>query len=143
LIAALLLLVYELLFPPIKSTPPTTATTATSSAENLPPSTASAKQIEQEPAPPVAAPIVPEKAHTLEAILRVLDEDERKVVEAIAASEEGVMLQRDIRWKAGLNRVQTHRVLARLSARGIVTVEKYYNTNKVTLASWATNNQPE
>jgi uncharacterized membrane protein len=77
-----------------------------------------------------------EKSQTLEAVLRVLNVDERKVVDVLASSVEGAMLQRDIRWKTGLSRVKTHRVLARLSARGIVRVEKYYNTNRVTLADW-------
>jgi len=71
----------------------------------------------------------------LSAILRVLNDDERKIVETLVA-EGGTMLQKDIRWKTGLSRVKTHRVLFRLAKRGIVTVEKYYNTNKITLADW-------
>jgi len=46
------------------------------------------------------------------------------------------MLQKDIRWKTGLSRVKTHRILFRLAKRGIVSAEKYYNTNKIVLASW-------
>ncbi|MFB0567787.1 MAG: helix-turn-helix transcriptional regulator, partial [Candidatus Bathyarchaeia archaeon] len=63
------------------------------------------------------------------------NDDERKIVETLVA-EGGTMLQKDIRWKTGLSRVKTHRVLFRLAKRGIVTVEKYYNTNKITLADW-------
>ena len=48
------------------------------------------------------------------------------------------MLQKDIRWKTGLSRVKTHRILHRLAKRGIVSAEKYYNTNKITLADWLT-----
>lgn len=71
----------------------------------------------------------------LDAILRVLNDDERKVVETIVA-EGGTMLQKDIRWKTGLSRVKTHRILFRLANRGIVSAEKYYNTNKIVLADW-------
>jgi len=71
----------------------------------------------------------------LDAVLRVLNDDERKVVETLVA-EGGTMLQKDIRWKTGLSRVKTHRTLLRLAKRGIVTVAEYYNTNKIALASW-------
>jgi len=35
-----------------------------------------------------------------------------------------------------LSRLQTHRVVARLAERGIVTLEKTGNTNQVLLADW-------
>lgn len=73
----------------------------------------------------------------LGAVLRVLNEDERKVVETLVA-EGGIMLQKNIRWKTSLSRVKTHRVLFRLAKRGIVSTEKYYNTNKIFLAEWIT-----
>jgi len=72
---------------------------------------------------------------TLNAVLRVLNEDERKVVKTLVA-EGGVMLQKDIRWKTGFSRVKTHRVLYRLAKRGIVSAEKHYNTNRITLVDW-------
>ena len=84
---------------------------------------------------PSSVPTVEKEESVLSAILRVLNDDERKIVETLVA-EEGTMLQKDIRWKTGLSRVKTHRVLFRLAKRGIVTVEKYYNTNKITLADW-------
>jgi len=73
----------------------------------------------------------------LDAVLRVLNEDEKKVIETLVA-EGGTMLQKDIRWKTGLSRVKTHRILFRLAKRGIVSAEKYYNTNKIFLADWLT-----
>ncbi|MFP3985197.1 MAG: helix-turn-helix transcriptional regulator [Candidatus Bathyarchaeia archaeon] len=73
------------------------------------------------------------------AVLRVLDNDEKKVVEALAA-EGGTMLQKDIRWKTGFSRVKTHRTLLRLAKRGIVSAEKYYNSKKIVLADWLKNN---
>jgi len=82
-----------------------------------------------------SVPMVEKGEAALDAVLRVLNEDERKVIETLVA-EGGTMLQKDIRWKTGLSRVKTHRILFRLARRGIVSAEKYYNTNKITLADW-------
>jgi uncharacterized membrane protein len=117
LVAALVAAVYGVLFPQIKLQKKTVASTQT---------------------PVSTAPAAQDTNQRLDAVVRVLNEDERKIVEALAAAPDGTMLQRDIRWKTGLTRVKTHRVLARLAARGIVNVEKYYNTNKVTLTDWIT-----
>ena len=68
-------------------------------------------------------------------VLKTLNEDERKVVEVLKAHE-GKYLQKYIRKEAGLSRLQTHRVVARLAERGIVTLEKTGNTNTVLLANW-------
>ncbi|MBE0512184.1 hypothetical protein IBX38_03945 [Candidatus Bathyarchaeota archaeon] len=89
---------------------------------------------EEKPSP---VPTVEKGESALGAVLRVLNDDERKVIETLVA-EGGTMLQKDIRWKTGLSRVKTHRVLFRLAKRGIVSAEKYYNTNKITLADWLT-----
>ncbi len=86
---------------------------------------------------PSHVPTVKKGESALGAVLRVLNDDERKVVETLVA-EGGTMLQKDIRWKTGLSRVKTHRILFRLAKRGIVSAEKYYNTNKITLADWLT-----
>jgi hypothetical protein len=91
-----------------------------------------------------ATPVTQTKeSQALNAVLRVLNADEQKVVKAIAGSADGAMLQKDIKWKTGLTRVKTHRVLARLSARGIVKVEKYYNTNRVVLTDWIAKEKTE
>ena len=86
---------------------------------------------------PSSVPTVEKGESALGAVLRVLNEDERKVIETLV-EEGGTMLQKDIRWKTGLSRVKTHRILFRLAKRGIVSAEKYYNTNKITLADWLT-----
>ncbi len=86
---------------------------------------------------PFSTPTFGKGESALGAVLRVLNEDERKVIETLVA-ERGTMLQKDIRWKTGLSRVKTHRILFRLAKRGIVSAEKYYNTNKITLADWLT-----
>ena len=82
-------------------------------------------------------PTVEKEEPALDAVLRVLNDDERKVIETLVAGG-GTMLQKDIRWKNGLSRVKTHRILFRLAKRGIVSAEKHYNTNKITLADWLT-----
>ena len=84
---------------------------------------------------PSLLPAVEGGEPALDAVLRVLNEGERKVIETLVA-EGGTMLQKDIRWKTGLSRVKTHRILFRLAKRGIVSAEKYYNTNKIVLADW-------
>jgi uncharacterized membrane protein len=70
-----------------------------------------------------------------EAVRKVLKDDERKVVELLMSSG-GSMLQREIARQSGFSRVKTHRILYRLSTRGIVVAEKYFNTYKITLADW-------
>ncbi len=71
----------------------------------------------------------------LDITLRLLSEDERRVVELLAESG-GQMMQKDIGYNLKLSRVKTHRVLVGLIERGIVTAEKHFNTNMITLAEW-------
>lgn len=71
----------------------------------------------------------------LESIVKTLTDDERKVIEVLRAHE-GKYLQKYIRNETGLSRLQTHRIVARLAERGIVTLEKTGNTNQVLLADW-------
>ena len=71
----------------------------------------------------------------LESIVKTLSDDERKVVDVLAAHD-GKYLQKYIRNEVGLSRLQTHRIVARLAERGIVTLEKTGNTNMVLLADW-------
>jgi len=78
---------------------------------------------------------LPKEQGSISAVLRVLEEDERKVVELLMSAG-GTMLQSDIAKKAGFSRVKTHRILYRLSTRGIVTAKKYYNTYQISLAEW-------
>jgi len=84
---------------------------------------------------PSSMPKIEKRGVALDAVLQVLDDDERKVIKTLVA-EGGTMLQKDIRWKTGLSRVKTHRILFRLAKRGVVSAEKYYNTNKIRLAEW-------
>ena len=68
-------------------------------------------------------------------VLRSLKPEERIVVEVLDAHG-GTYLQKYVTRESGLSRLKTHRVVAALSERGIVHVEKYENTNEVTLVEW-------
>ncbi len=70
-----------------------------------------------------------------ESVLKTLTADERKVIEVLS-SHDGKYLQKYIRSETGLSRLQTHRIVARLAERGIITLEKTGNTNTVSMASW-------
>jgi len=72
---------------------------------------------------------------TTSIVLRTLRPDERKVVTVLYAHG-GTYLQKFITQEAGLSRLKTHRVVAALSERGIVHVEKKGNTNEVSLVKW-------
>lgn len=73
----------------------------------------------------------------LDAVLRVLEPDERKLVEALKEAG-GRMLQKEATRKVGFTRVKSHRVVARLAKRGVITVEKLGSgkTNQIALSSW-------
>jgi hypothetical protein len=77
----------------------------------------------------------------VEAALQVLGGDERKVIQELI-DHGGRMLQREISWETGFSRVKTHRVLLRLLRRDLVSAEKYYNTNRVTLGDWLSKAAP-
>ena len=70
-----------------------------------------------------------------ESVAKTLTEEERKIIEVLN-SHEGKYLQKYIRNETGLSRLQTHRIIARLADRGIVSLEKTGNTNQVYLSSW-------
>ncbi len=70
-----------------------------------------------------------------ESVAKTLTEEERKVVEVLN-NHQGKYLQKYIRNETGLSRLQTHRIIARLADRGIVSLEKTGNTNQVYLSSW-------
>jgi uncharacterized membrane protein len=72
---------------------------------------------------------------TVSVVLRTLKPEERMVVGVLDAHG-GTYLQKFITKEAGLSRLKTHRVIAALSERGIVHVEKRENTNEVSLVKW-------
>jgi hypothetical protein len=76
-----------------------------------------------------------EQGKAIEIALRLMEPDEKRVVEALVAAG-GSMLQKDISRELGTSRVKTHRVLVRLIRRGVVTAEKHFNTNRIEIADW-------
>src|SRR5437870_9532382 len=70
-----------------------------------------------------------------EMVLRTLKPDEKKVV-AVLKVHGGTYMQKFITQETGLSRLKTHRVVAVLTERGIVHVERRGNTNEVSLVKW-------
>jgi uncharacterized membrane protein len=70
-----------------------------------------------------------------DAIVKTLTEEERKVIQVLK-THNGKYLQKYIRKEAGLSRLKTHRILARLADRDIVALKKSGNTNEVHLSEW-------
>lgn len=68
-------------------------------------------------------------------ILRTLKPEESSVVNVLDIHG-GTYLQKYVSKETGLSRLKTHRVVAALSERGIVQVEKRGNTNQVTIVKW-------
>jgi len=89
------------------------------------------------PAPPQSLAVQPNgtTVSAYDSVSKTLTEDERKVIDALKAHN-GKYLQNYLKAETGLSRLQTHRIIARLTERGIVTIEKTGNTNQVTLADW-------
>jgi predicted transcriptional regulator len=75
-----------------------------------------------------------------ESVAKTLTEDERKII-TVLQTHNGKYLQKYIKAETGLSRLQTHRILARLAERGMVSLEKTGNTNQVVLADWLTQKQ--
>jgi len=76
-----------------------------------------------------------QSSQPIDSILKTLKEEEQKILEVLM-KHEGKYLQKYIRKDAGLSRLKTHRVIARLAERGIVILEKTGNTNEVRIADW-------
>lgn len=85
-----------------------------------------------QPVPPVQQ--VPSPT-SMEAVLKVLKEDEQRVLQAVQSAG-GTCLQKDITRQTGLSKLQTHRVVTRLQERGLVRTERVGRTNRVFLAEW-------
>jgi uncharacterized membrane protein len=70
-----------------------------------------------------------------ETVSKTLTEEELKIIRVLNAHN-GKYLQKYILSETGLSRLKTHRIVARLAERGIVSLEKTGNTNQVFLANW-------
>ena len=75
------------------------------------------------------------KENSVSIVLKTLKLEERSIV-GVLDEHGGTYLQKYITKETGLSRLKTHRVVAALSERGIVIVEKHGNTNQVSLVKW-------
>jgi uncharacterized membrane protein len=73
-----------------------------------------------------------ELSKTTNALIQFLSADEKKVVEKII-EENGKVLQSEITRMEGLGKVKSHRILQRLSDRGVIEIEGHGKTNIVKL----------
>lgn len=69
----------------------------------------------------------------MDIVLRFLDDEERKVVERLLSTEGG-MPQSELSAIGSLSKVKAHRIVKRLSERGIVEIERHGKTNSISLA---------
>lgn len=74
-----------------------------------------------------------------ESIEKTLTEDERRIINNLKLHQ-GKYLQKYITKETGLSKLKTHRIVTRLSQRGMVSIEKTGNTNTVSLADWLQKN---
>jgi|Deesub1362B_J571_1020462.scaffolds.fasta_scaffold00003_679 predicted DNA-binding transcriptional regulator len=79
--------------------------------------------------------VKPQPMDLLNDILKVLKNDERRVLELLIKNN-GKMYQKDIRWETGYTRLKTHRIITRLIERGIVKKRAVGNTNEIILEDW-------
>lgn len=84
---------------------------------------------------PTPQPGAGSKEMSWDFLVRTSKEDERKVLGVLAAHGGGY-LQKFVVKESGLSKLKTHRIVARLAERGVVTVQKSGNTNQVSLAPW-------
>ena len=75
----------------------------------------------------------PGKEHLGSTILNLLNSNERKIVKRLM-QEKGVTLQSEISRMNNMGKVKAHRSIQELVRKGIVTQEKYGNTNRIILS---------
>lgn len=80
----------------------------------------------------------PESDTPYESVSKTLTAEERTVLDIIV-SHNGKYLQKYIRAETGLSRLKVHRIVSRLTERGIVTLKQSGNTNEVCVSSWLQN----
>ena len=75
-------------------------------------------------------------------VMKTLNLEEQKVIEVLRLHN-GKYLQKYITKESELSKLKTHRIVARLSERGLVQVTKKGNTNEVSLTDWFFNAMKE
>ena len=73
-------------------------------------------------------------------LLKTMTPEEQKVLNVLI-KHKGKYLQKYVSKEAELNRLKTHRIIARFAQRGIVSVKEFGNTNEVLLADWVENSK--
>jgi len=81
-------------------------------------------------------------ANSCEVILKTMTPEEKKVLTVLIAHQ-GKYLQKYMGKEAGLNRLKTHRIVARFAERGIVTVKPLGNTNEITISDWVSGSKAQ
>ncbi|MDG6910673.1 MAG: hypothetical protein JRN08_09925 [Nitrososphaerota archaeon] len=94
-------------------------------------------EIKQAPSPQAPAPETGASAAEMswDVLIRTSKEDEKRVLGVLAAHG-GSYLQKFVVKESGLSKLKTHRIVARLAERGVVSVVRSGNTNQVSLAPW-------
>jgi uncharacterized membrane protein len=67
-----------------------------------------------------------------EVLLRFLTKDEQQVVLRLVESQ-GKLLQSQLSRELGMSRLKVHRIMSRLSDKGVITLHEYGKTNTVAL----------
>lgn len=73
--------------------------------------------------------------NTCEVVLKTMTPEEQKVLNVLLAHQ-GKYLQKYVSKEAGLSRLKTHRIVARFTQRGIVTIKEFGNTNEIIVSDW-------
>ena len=79
--------------------------------------------------------VSPKTANNCEVLLKTMTPEEQKVLNVLVAHN-GKYLQKYVVKEAGLSRLKTHRIVARFTERGIVTVKEFGNTNEIVVSDW-------
>jgi hypothetical protein len=107
---------------------------------NLAPQTSKVPDAESKMGTPsVPQPVIPTAAQNCDVLLKTMTPEEQKVLNVLM-NHKGKYLQKYISKEAELSRLKTHRIIARFTERGIVSVKEFGNTNEVLLADWVAPN---
>ena len=77
----------------------------------------------------------PNVSNNCDVILKTMTSEEKKVLNVLIAHQ-GKYLQKYVVKESGLSRLKTHRIVARFTQRGIVTVKEVGNTNEIVVSDW-------
>lgn len=74
-----------------------------------------------------------DKTEFTKTILNFLSYNEKKLIKKLI-EQKGTVLQSEISRIEGMGKVKTHRLVKDLERKGVITVEKYGNTNRINLS---------